>query len=141
MSNVGRSVRESEVRVRFKDFALHELPDTQCSARVVLARHSGDEFVGQAEGENSPQGQLRSAAQATARALEAATHGQIGLTVLTVKALQKLETILVVVSLSGHLEQRSERLVGSVLTRDRPARAAALAVLSATNRLLSSYFR
>jgi len=129
------------VRIKFKDFVLQELPNTQCSARVVLARHSGEEFVGQAEDENSPHGQLRSAAHAAARALEAATHGQVALTVLSVKALKKLETILVVVSLSSHLDHRSERLVGSVLTRESPARAAALAVLSATNRLLSSYFR
>jgi hypothetical protein len=129
------------VRIRFKDFVLQELPNTQCLARVVLARRSGDEFVGHAEGEKSPQGQLRSAAQATAHALEAATHGQVGLTVLSVKALKKLETILVVVSLSGRLDSGSERLVGSVLTKEDPARAAALAVLSATNRLLSIYFR
>jgi hypothetical protein len=138
---VDRSVTRSEARIRFKDFVLQELPNTQCLARVVLERRTGDEFVGHAEGENSPQGQLRSAAQATAQALEAATHGQVALTVLSVKALETLETILVVVSLSSHLDHRSERLVGSVLTKERAARAAALAVLNATNRLLSIYFR
>jgi hypothetical protein len=141
MSKIDRSVTRSEVRIKFRDFVLEELPNTQCSARVVLARRPGEEFVGQAEGENSPQGQLRSAAEATARALEAATHGQVGLTVLTVKALKKLETILVIVSLSGHIDHLSERSVGSVLTKERPARAAALAVLDATNRLLGTYFR
>ncbi len=117
---------------------LQQLPNTQYLADVVLAWHAGDEFVGTAEGEDSPQGQLRSAAEATAQALEAATHGQVGLTVLSVNALETLGTILVVVSLSSHVDHRSERLVGSCLIKERPARGAALAVLNATNRFLST---
>jgi hypothetical protein len=131
----------SEVRIRFEDFALQQLPDSRCSARVVLAWQPGEEFVGTAEGEDSPQGQLRLAAEATARALEAATHGEVGLTVISVKALDTLETVLVVVSLSSLVEHRSERLVGSCLIKNRPARGAALAVLNATNRLLNIYLR
>ena len=138
--SIDRNVTRSEARIRFKDFVLEELPNDHCSVRVVLARRSGEEFVGEAEGENSPQAQLRTAAQATARALETATDGQVGLTVLSVKALEALETILVFVSLSGRLEHGSQRLVGSVLTRENPPRAAALAVLNATNRLLSVFF-
>jgi len=141
MSGVDRRSTKSEVRIRFKDFVLQQLSDSQCSARVVLTWHSGEEFVGTAEGENSPHGQLRSAAEATARALEAATHGQVELTVLAVKALTTLETVLVVVSLSSRIDQRSERLVGSCLIKEQPARGAVLAVLDATNRLLSIYLR
>jgi hypothetical protein len=129
------------VRIRFKDFVLQQLSDTQCSVRVVLAWHAGEEFVGTAEGEDSPHGQLRSAAEAAARALEAATHGQVELTILAVKALTTLETVLVVVSLSSRVDQRSERLVGSCLIKEQPARGAVLAVLDATNRLLSTYLR
>ena len=138
VSKPNRSVTGSEVRIKFRDFELQELSNTQCAARVVLARRPGEEYLGQAEGENSPQGQLRSAAEATARALEAATHGHVGLTVLTVKALKKWETILVIVSLSGHVDQRSERSVGSVLTKERPARAAALASRPSRSRRASS---
>jgi hypothetical protein len=130
----------SEGRIRFEDFVLQQLPDNRCSARVVLAWHPGDEYVGTAEGENSPQGRLRSAAEATAQALEAAANGGVGLTVLTVKAVETMETVLVIVSLSGRVDQRSERLVGSCLIKESAARGAALAVLSATNRLLGIYF-
>jgi hypothetical protein len=139
MSPVDRRANKSEVRIRFKDFVLQQLPDTRYLARVVLAWHLGDEFVGTAEGENSPQGQLRAAAEATVQALEAAAHGQVGLTVLSVNALETFETVLVVVSLSSHVDHRSERLVGSCLIKERPARGAALSVLNATNRLLSIY--
>ena len=140
MSTEGRTVTRSEERIRFEDFELQQLPDKRCSARVVLAWHSGDEHVGTAEGEDSLQGQLRSAAEATAHALEAAANGRVGLTVLTVKALETFETVLVIVSLSGSVDHRSERLVGSCLIKESAARGAALAVLSATNRLLGIYF-
>lgn len=140
MSAAGRSLTRSEKRIRFEDFVLQQLPDNRCSVRVVLAWHPGEKYVGTAEGEDSPQGRLRSAAQATAHALEAAANGQIGLTVLTVKALKTFETVLVIVSLSGHVDHRSERLVGACLIKESAARGAALAVLSATNRLLGIYF-
>jgi hypothetical protein len=132
-------VNKPEVRIRFEDFVLQQLPDSRCSARATVAWHPGNEFVGTAEGEDSPQGQLRLAAEATASALEAAAQGQIGLTVLNVKALETLETVLVIVSLSSSVDNRSERLVGSCLIKEDPARGAALAVLSATNRLLGIY--
>jgi hypothetical protein len=45
----------------------------------------------------------------------------------------------VIVSLSSRVDERSERLVGSCLIGDDSARGAALAVLKATNRLLSVY--
>jgi hypothetical protein len=139
MSTAGRALTRSEKRIRFVDFVLQQLPDTRCSARVVLAWYPGEEFVGTAEAEDSPQGQLRSAAEATARALEAAAQGQVGLTVLSVKALETFDTVLVIVSLSSRVDDRAERLVGSCLIKERAARGAALAVLSATNRLLGVY--
>jgi len=139
MSTEKSALNKPEVRIRFEDFVLQQLSDNRCSARVTVAWHPGDEFVGTAEGEDSPLGQLRLAAEATARALEAAAQGQIGLAVLTVKTVETLETVLVIVSLSSRLDNRAERLVGSCLIKENPARGAALAVLSATNRLLGIY--
>ena len=139
MSTGSRTATRSEGRIRLEDFVLQPLPENRCSARVVLAWHPGDEYVGTAEGENSPQGRLRSAAEAAAHALEAAANGQVGLTVLTVKAKaidETFETVLVIVSLSDRVDHRSEHLVGSCLIKESAARGAALAVLSATNRLL-----
>ena len=139
MSTGSRTSTRSDGRIRLEDFVLQRLPENRCSARVVLAWHPGDEYVGTAEGENSPQGRLRSAAEAAAHALEAAANGQVGLTVLTVKAKaidETFETVLVIVSLSDRVDHRSEHLVGSCLIKESAARGAALAVLSATNRLL-----
>lgn len=131
----------SDTRIRFEDFELQHLPDNRCSARVVLAWEPGDEFVGTAEGEDSTQGQLRTGAEATARALEIAADGHIGLKVLGVKAVETFDTVLVIVSLSSRVDQRTERLVGSCLIKELAARGAALAVLSATNRLLTVFLR
>jgi hypothetical protein len=44
----------------------------------------------------------------------------------------------VIVSLSTNAEGSDQRIVGSVLTELDPARAAALAVLNATNRILGN---
>jgi hypothetical protein len=142
MNTENRRVKQSEERIRFEDFVLQHLPDNRCSSRVVLAWHPGDDFVGTAEAEDSPHGQMKSAAEATAHALEAAAHGGVGLTILSVSALHTLDTVeaaLVIVSLSSRVDQRSERLVGSCLIKEHPARGAVLAVLDATNRLLSVY--
>ena len=141
MSTGSRTLNRSERRIRFEDFEFQQLPENRCSARVVLAWHPGDEYVGTAEGEDSPQGRLRSAAEAAAHALEAAANGQVGLTVLTVKAKaidETFETVLVIVSLSDRVDHRSEHLVGSCLIKESAARGAVLAVLSATNRFWAS---
>jgi hypothetical protein len=139
MSTDRRVGSVSETRIRFEGFELQSQPDDRCAARVVLAWHPGDEFVGTAEGEDAPLTRLRLAAEATARALETASEGHIALKVLNVKAIETFDTVLVIVSLSSRVDERSERLVGSCLIGDDSARGAALAVLKATNRLLSVY--
>lgn len=96
----------------------------------------GESYTGRAEGPDTLQGQLRCAAEATSRALEAAAGDRIALEVLAVKAIEGFDTIIVVVSLSSRVEDRAERLVGSCLIKGDPTRGAVLAVLSATNRLL-----
>ena len=128
-------------RVTFEDLDVKQLPDGRCAGRAVLAWVPGDDFVGTAEGPDSPTGQLRCAAEATARALELAVYNKIKLEVLGVKGIEAFDAILVVVSLSSRLHDEGRRLVGSCLTEGNASRGAALAVLSATNRLMSVYLR
>jgi hypothetical protein len=57
---------------------------------------------------------------------------------LGVKAVRAFDATVVIVSLSTNAEGSDQRVVGSVLTEQDPARAAALAVLNATNRILGN---
>ncbi len=128
--------REPHDRVRLEAFEDMQLPDGQWVVRVVVAWHPGSDFVGTAKGADSPEGQLRCAAEATAHALERATGNKVALQVLTVTAIEAYDTVLVVVSFEalGLVEQ----LVGSCLIKEQSSRAAALAVLHAANRRLGT---
>ncbi len=113
------------------------MSEGRCRVRVALDVPVTGVVDAQAEGRDTDSGRLRATADATAQAVERATGGRIGLELLGVKALHTFDCILVVVSLSGHAGPQSERLVGSCIVPDEHPRGAALAVLNATNRLLS----
>jgi hypothetical protein len=70
-------------------------------------------------------------------ALGQAVQGGMTFELLGVKAVRAFDATVVIVSLSTNAEG-DQRVVGSVLTEDDPARAAALAVLNATNRILGN---
>ena len=117
---------------------MEQLPDRCCAARVAVAWQPGSDFVGTAEGADSPQDRLRCAAEATARALQRAAQDKVRLRVLAIKAVEGfgLETVVVVVSFEalGLVEQ----LVGSCLIKEQSSGAACLAVLHAANRRLGA---
>ena len=122
-------------RIRLEEFEVAPLSDGRCVGRVTLAWDSGRDFVGTAEGLDSPHGRLRCAAEATAVGLEQATNNEIELQVLAIKAVEGYGTVLVVVSCA--VSGAEKRFVGSCLSEEQPSRGAVLAVLHATNRLLS----
>lgn len=125
-------------RVRLEDIELHSHAAGRVCARVALRWSGGELYEHTAEGEDSEHGRLRTAAEAAARALVDATLERIRLDVLAVKSLETFDTVLVVVSLSSTVGDLTERLVGASLLRARdPAHGAVLAVLDATNRLVS----
>lgn len=124
-------------RIRLAGFDLTSPGEGRKAARVVLTWSDDAEYEGVAEGDDAPHGQLRAAAEATARALVEACQERFTLEVLAVKAIEAFDTIIVVVSLSSRIDTLAERLVGACLIRGRePARGAVLAVLDATNRLI-----
>ncbi len=132
------TVRTPRERVRLEGFEVTQQPDGRCAARVAVAWQPGSDFVGTAEGADSPQGRLRCAADATARALQRASGSKVVIRVLAIQAIEGvgLDTVLVVVSFEalGLVEQ----LVGSCLIKEQSSRAACLAVLNATNRRLGA---
>jgi len=128
----------SPERLRFAEFHLQRLPTGRCRARVVLTWQGSGEFVGEAEGLTSPAGELRCAAQACVTALTEAVDGDIKFDLLGVKAVRAFDATVVIVSLAAHGLEVGHRVVGSVLTEEDIPRAAAMAVLNATNRLMGN---
>ncbi len=125
-------------RIRFADFTMERLPNGRCQAEVVLAWPNGDRFSGRAEGLTSSAGELRCAAEACVTALAQAVDGGGKFDLLGAKAVRAFDAHVVIVSLGAEQNGEHQHLVGSVLTEDDLARAAALAVLNATNRVLGN---
>jgi len=129
---------EPHERLRFAEFELERLPTGRCRARVLLTHQGQLEFTGQSEGLTSPAGELRCSAQACVTALTEAVSGKVKFDLLGVKAVRAFDANVVIVSLATHGADIRRRVVGSVLTEDDMPRAAALAVLAATNRILGN---
>jgi hypothetical protein len=125
-------------RLRFAEFVLDRLPSGRCRAKVGLTWRDSEAFIGECEGLASQAGELRCAAQACVIALGQAVQGGMAFELLGVKAVRAFDATVVIVSLSTNAEGSDQRIVGSVLTEVDPARAAALAVLNATNRILGN---
>jgi hypothetical protein len=96
--------------------------------------------VGSAEGLASEAGEMRCSAEATLRAIEQSAAGAITFELLGVKAVRAFDTIVLIVSVVSNESGKTHRLVGSFLADEEHARGAALAVLSATNRVMGNIF-
>ena len=95
---IDQTVRDFHKRIKLEEFEVTPLPSGRCLGRVTVGGHHGNDFVGTAEAPDSPHGQIRCAAKATALALERATRNKIALQVLADKEVEESETVLVVVS-------------------------------------------
>jgi hypothetical protein len=129
-----------EDRLRFAQFVNTQLPDGHCRIRVELTHPERGAHTGECDGLGSETGVLRCSAQACVDALGGAVGGVLSFELLGVKAVRAFDATVVIVALlvddaSG---QAPRRVVGSCLTEDDPPRAASLAVLNATNRLLGN---
>lgn len=123
-------------RPRFARFRLERLANGQCRAEVVLTWEDRRRLKGMAQGIASPSGELRCAAQACLNALAQGAQ-DAAFEVLGVKAVRAFDENVVIVSLAARGCEGGPRLVGSCLAGERLARGAAMAVLNATNRVIS----
>lgn len=127
------------LRVRFAGAERIESRD----GHVRITAHldwKGERFTGTADGDSGALIELRTAGQATLKAVEALTKNEIKLRLIGVKQLRAFDTELVVASLV-RTEGEMQRFVGSVLATSEPPRAACLAVLNALNRTLGNFLR
>lgn len=123
-------------RPRFTDFSFERLPNGRCRASVTLGWKDSEPVSGRADGVASPSGNLRCAAEACIHALAQGVPG-LQFELLGVKAVRVFDANVIIVSL-GRRDGPGERLVGSYLAGpDDIVRGAALAVLHATNRLVT----
>ena len=123
-------------RPRFARFRLARSADGRCRARVALQWEQRGRFVGEAEALGAASGELRCAAQACLNALAQGVPG-ISFDILGVKAIRAFDANVVLVSLAIRGSPSAPRLVGSCLAGENLGRAAALAVLQATNRMIT----
>ena len=98
-------------------------------------------FRSEVEGTETPQGVLRSAAQACLQAATEAAGGDLELELVGVKAIKAFDAEVVIASVRAVTTEDRYRLLGSCAasTEEDPARGAVLAVLDALNRIMEIY--
>jgi hypothetical protein len=123
-------------RVRF---VRAEVEETQRDAGASVTLEWGGEVITRStRGERGGVADLRLAALATLTCLDAILDGRLSLDLVGVKAIRAFDVDLIAVLIRA--EGSPAPLVGSVLAGERErADAAALAVLTAVNRLLGNY--
>jgi len=122
-------------RVRFVQADLQRLSSAVCMARVELERPEAGGYVGTAV---APEAEgLRATARAAADALMQAVADDHVLEVQDIKLLNVLGRLAVVVHLGARRQEDWRSLMGFCVAGQDPTRAAALAVLHATNRVLN----
>lgn len=123
-------------RLRLTGFLAKRSPSGQCMTEVTLEWIEGQQFIGRAEGVSSPYGDLRLAADATLRALQAFARRETLFEVSGVKALRVFDSNVVIVAILCRRGGKEQRLLGCHLTEEDAMRSAVLATLQATNRIL-----
>jgi len=123
--------------IRFVRADVQELGDGSCEAVVELERPGIGAFTATARGPAAPADRLRAVARAASDALSEAFDA-VGarVRVLSVQPVESLTKTAIVVTLAVTRGADSRTLLGVCDAGDDPVRAAALAVLNATNRYL-----
>lgn len=125
-----------ERRARFDSLEVERTRPGYLQAACSLSWEN-DRYEGAADEEASPIGELRASANATLAAVERLTQGELSFSLVGVKEVHVFDHDFVVVLLNSP-DHADHRLIGASMVRgDRP-RAASLAVLSATNRVVGN---
>ena len=132
-----RPERRDRQRVRFMELQRTVQPDQQIAYTVTL-EWAGTEYTGRVAGEKGPGVEMRTIASASLTAIAALVPHEVKVRLAGVKMVRAFDAELVVVSLYRP-DDEPHNLVGAVVAGEDPNRAAAIAVLSALNRLLGNY--
>jgi hypothetical protein len=129
-------VPEPRRRVRFVSAIVDSSRVGRAQARVQL-EWAGQTHVGELEGETGPAPEQRLTSLATLAALDQVLEGRVRFQLVGIKPLRAFDADVVVALLKSDVDGRS--LIGAALAADDPNRAASVAVLNATNRILGNY--
>ena len=139
----GAPVSENEKhreRISFEGFQLVRFPNGRSRAQVRVDWTGGRSYSGETEGNQTLEGEVRSAADATLKAASGATEGRLDLDLRGAKALRVFDAWVVVVMVRAWIEGKPLQLLGAYPCPDEDTpRGAAMAVLDATNRVLRGY--
>jgi hypothetical protein len=127
---------EPRRRVRFVAATVDSSRVGRAVARVEL-EWAGQVHVGELEGETGAAPEQRLAALATLEALGKVMEGRVRFQLVGIKPMRAFDADVVVALLRSDVDGRS--LLGAALAADDPNRAASVAVLNATNRILGNY--
>jgi hypothetical protein len=126
---------EPRRRVRFVAARLTTPRIGRARAEVEL-EWAGRTFRDEVEGETGSAMELRLAATATLRTLNAILNQRVEFSLVGIKSFRAFDTEVIVVLLrTDHINP----LIGASLATEDPFRSASLAVLNATNRVLGNY--
>lgn len=125
-------------KIKFVRASLETLAPDQCLAKVELERAEAGTFVGTATGGSPHIERLRASARATADALMQAMGEKHVLEVHGVELFDAFGKAAVLVHVAAQVRDRTQALMGFCVAGEDLTRAAALAVLNATNRLLDA---
>lgn len=124
-------------RIRFVRAELEHPAPGRAVATVAL-EWAGRRFEERQEGESGSAVELRLVALTAMRVVEAVIGGAVGFHLVGIKAVRAFDADLVVTLLRTEQGERVP-LIGATVAGESPARAAALAVLNATNRVLGNF--
>lgn len=111
-------------------------PDGYARARVAL-EWNGERHVGEAQGVLTREGDLRTGAEATLKAVTAATGGRLRLGLIGIKAVRAFDSWIVICSVEARGGERHWKLIGARSTdAEDMVRGAATAILDALNRVV-----
>ena len=128
--------KRTSSRIRFKHADVRQLEDGSWEANVVLAWPESGEYAAKVGESASLSDSITSSAQATVDALRQALDNRAEIGLLAVEEIADINAVVVVVSMAD--KDRVYRLTGSCSIDEQAPRAAALAVLAATNRVVES---
>ncbi len=127
-------------RLKFDDFQLVRFPNGRSRVRIRMEWTQGRSYSGEAEGNQTLEGEVRAAAEAALDAAAGATGGKLELDLRGTKALRVFDAWVVVVMLRAWIKDDPVQLLGAYpCPDDDTPRGAVMAVLDATNRVLREF--
>lgn len=132
---------ETPVGARLRVARVERSPSPDGYARVSIVLDAlGQSWVGEAQGVLTREGDLRTGAEATLKAVSAATGGRLRLGLVGIKAIRAFDSWIVVTSVEVRSPDRHYKLIGArTAEAEDMVRGAVLSILDAVNRVVELY--